>query len=179
MATYSSIMLKTIGKIAKAVTNYPLFSLNNTIRSKVIALGIRKQRNHEPYRRSRGGRSFFHRINTILSQQNDQSHLTTYGSKTPRHIDYRNILTVQLINNKIKSMSESQICCALINCRSVVNKSTELQVELVQNRIDICSLTKTWIGDDDTTADSNLFTRLQSNISSKVQQTGRRHYYCL
>ena len=122
MATCSSIMLKTIGKIAKAVTNYHLFSLNNTITSKVIALGIRKQRNHEPYRRSMGGRSLFHRINTIVSQQNDRSHLNMCGSKTPRSMDYRNILTVQPINTKIKSISESQIHCALINCRSVVNK---------------------------------------------------------
>ena len=71
MATYSSIMLKTIGKISKAVTNYHLFSLNNTIRSKVITLGIREQRNSEPYRRSMEGRSFFHRIDTIEGQQND------------------------------------------------------------------------------------------------------------
>ena len=47
MATYSSIALWTIGKMARLVTNYHLFSLNNTLRSKVIALGIRKQRNHE------------------------------------------------------------------------------------------------------------------------------------
>ena len=59
MATYNSTILKTIGKIAKAVTNYHLFSLNNTIRSKVIALGIRKQRNHKCYRRSRGRKNHF------------------------------------------------------------------------------------------------------------------------
>ena len=152
----ASIMLKTIGKTAKAVTNYHLLSLNNTIRSKVIVLGIRKQRNHEPYRRSRGGKSFFHRISTIVSQQNDQGHLNICDSKTPRTIDYRNILTVQLNNTKIKSMSESLIHCALINCRSVVNKSTELQVELVKNRIDICSITETWIRDDDTTAETQI-----------------------
>ena len=135
MATYSSTILKTIGKMAKAVTNYHLFSLNNTIRSKIIALGIRKQRNHKPSKRSRGGRTIFHRISTIVSQLNDQSHVNICGSKTPRIIDYRNILTFQLNNTKIKPMSESLIYCALINCRSVINKSTDLQVELVQNKL--------------------------------------------
>ena len=37
-----------------------------------------------------------------------------------------------------------------------MNKSTELQVELVQNRIDICSLTETWIRDDDTAAETQM-----------------------
>ena len=157
MTTYSSIMLKTIGKISKAGTNYHLFSINKTIRSKIIALGIRKQMNNEPYRRSRGGGgSFFHRINTIVGQQKDGRHLNICGLKTPRSIAYRNILIVQPIDTKIKSMGESQIHCALINCRSVANKSTELQVELVQNRIDICSLTESWIRDGDTAAETQI-----------------------
>ena len=53
-------------------------------------------------------------------------------------------------------MSVSLIHCALINCRSVINKSTDLQVELVQNKIDICSLTETWIKEDDTTAEFQI-----------------------
>ena len=156
METYSSTILKTIGKIAKTVTNYHLFSLNNTIRSKVIALGIRKQRNDRPYRRSRGGRTIFHRISTIVSQLDNWSHLDVCGSKIPRIIDYRNILTVQLKNTMTKSMSVSLIHCALINCRLVINKSTDLQVELVQNKIGICSLTETWIKEDDTRAEFQI-----------------------
>ena len=50
-------------------------------------------------------------------------------------------------------MSVSLIHCALINCRSVINKSTDLQVELVQKKVDICSLMETWIKEDDTTTD--------------------------
>ena len=92
----------------------------------------------------------------MVNQHKGWRHLNTWGSKTPRSIDYRNILTVQPIDTKIKSMYESRIHWALINCRSVVNKSTELQVELVQNRIDICSLTETWIRDDDTAAETQM-----------------------
>ena len=53
-------------------------------------------------------------------------------------------------------MSVSLIHCALINCRLIINKSTDLQVELVQNKIDICSLTETWIKEDDTTAEFQI-----------------------
>ena len=108
MAYYSSTLLKSIGKTSKAVTNYHLFSLNNTIRSKIISLGIRKQSKNESYRRSRGGGgSFLHKIKTIVDQ-----HLTICSSKTQRSIDYRNIVTVQL--NDIKSKSymwiSSKLC---------------------------------------------------------------------
>ena len=152
MAYYSSILLKSIGKTSKAVINYHLFSLNNTIRSKIISLGIRKQRKNEPYRRSRrGGGSFLHKIKTIVDQ-----HLNICSSKTPRSIDYRNIVTFQPNDIKSKSMCASQVHCALINCRSAVNKSMELHVELVQNRIDICSLTETWIRDGDTAAEIQI-----------------------
>ena len=116
MASYSSIMLKPFRKPSKVVTNYHLFSLNNTIRSKIISLGIRKQRNNEPYRRG----SFFHKINTIVAQQNDWRHLNICSSKTSRRIDYRNILTAQPIDIKIKSMCESQRNCALINCSNLI-----------------------------------------------------------
>ena len=37
-----------------------------------------------------------------------------------------------------------------------MNKSTELQVELVQNRIDICSLTEPWIRDGDTASETQI-----------------------
>ena len=37
-----------------------------------------------------------------------------------------------------------------------MNKSTELQVKLVQNRIDICSLIETWIRDGDTAAEIQI-----------------------
>ena len=115
MASYISIMLKSIGKISKVVTNYHL-------RSKIISLGIRKQRNNEPYRRSRGGGGYFlHKINTIVGQHNDWRHFNICSSKTSSSIDYRNILTVQPIDIKIKSMCESQRHCALINCSNLIN----------------------------------------------------------
>ena len=156
MATYSSIILWTIGKMAKTATNYHLFSLDNTMRSKVIALSIRKQRNYKSYRRSRGGRTIFHQISTIINQLENWSHLNKHCSRPSQIIHCRNILPVQLDNAKVKSTSVSITHCALINCRSVINKSADLQVKLVHNKVDICPLTETWIKEDDTTTESQI-----------------------
>ena len=45
---------------------------------------------------------------------------------------------------------------ALINCRSVVNKTQDIQLELVHNNLDLCILTETWIREDDTTTPGRL-----------------------
>ena len=71
-------------------------------------------------------------------------------------IDCRHMLPVQLDNTNVKSTSESLTHCALINCRSVINKSADLQVELVHNKVDICSLMETWIKEEDTATESQI-----------------------
>ena len=170
MASYSSIMLKSIGKISKVVTNYHLSSLNNTIRIKIISLGIRKQRNTEPYRRSRGGRgSFFHKINTIVGWHNDWRHLNICSSKTPRSIDYRNILTVQQIDTKIKSMCESQIHCALINCSNLIY--TEPMQELPVIITDHIHSITSWNGvEDDNLVQINPQQTVPNQIPNRISQ---------
>ena len=39
--------------------------------------------------------------------------------------------------------------CALVNCKSVVNKTQAIQLELFTNSLDICALTVMWIKSDD------------------------------
>ena len=46
---------------------------------------------------------------------------------------------------------------ALINCRSVVNKTQDIQLELALNSLDLCILTETWIKEDDTITPSRLY----------------------
>ena len=137
-------------KMAKTATNYHIFSLDNTMSSKVIALSIRKQRNHKFYRRSRGRRTIFHNQSTGKSESPQQ----TVFRAIMDHC--RNILPVQLDNTKVKSASVSLIHCALINCRSVIKKSADLQIELVHNKVDICFLMETWIKEDDRTTESEI-----------------------
>ena len=41
-----------------------------------------------------------------------------------------------------------------MNCRSVKNKTQEIQVELTSNNLDVCVLTETWIKEDDNITDT-------------------------
>ena len=113
------------------------------MRSKVIALGIRKNCQNKPYRRSRGGQNIFHRIHILLTSLRHQQH-----TGIPLNINKSNLKIIQSVNNypgKNKSLQ-----CATINCRSVINKSADLKVEISNNNIDLCALTETWIKEDDT-----------------------------
>ena len=56
----------------------------------------------------------------LWGQHNDWRHLNICSSKTSRSMDYRNILTVQPIDIKIKSMCEFQRHCALINSSNLI-----------------------------------------------------------
>ena len=51
----------------------------------------------------------------------------------------------------------ANIHSALINCRSVVNKTQDIQLELVNNNPDLCVLTETWIKGEDTITSTRLF----------------------
>ena len=43
--------------------------------------------------------------------------------------------------------------CATVNCHSIVNKTSDFKVELIEHNLDVCALTQTWIREgDDTTA---------------------------
>ena len=44
--------------------------------------------------------------------------------------------------------------CELVNCRSIINKASDLKVDVIQHNLHICALTETWIkeGDDTTPA---------------------------
>ena len=40
--------------------------------------------------------------------------------------------------------------CGLVNCRSAVNKTHEIKVQIQDNKLDVLALTETWIKEDDT-----------------------------
>ena len=52
--------------------------------------------------------------------------------------------------------NQSSLNCALLNCRSIVSKTQGLQIELKQNKVDICAPTETWIKSDDTITISSM-----------------------
>ena len=52
-------------------------------------------------------------------------------------------------DNKGSIEKAVKTCNALINCRSVVNKTQDIHMELTQNDLDVCVSTETWIKEDD------------------------------
>ena len=143
---YSANYLKTIRKLAQSTSNFTLFALDTSMRSKVIALSIRKKCEKKPYRRSRGGQNLFHQIHTLLTSSRHQQ--PTGNLHSPPTINKANLKTIQLVNNTPGQTKNLQ--CATINCRSIINKSADLKVEISNNNIDLCALTETWIREDDT-----------------------------
>ena len=135
------------------------------MRSKVIALGIRKYCQNKPYRGSRGGQNLFHQIHTLLTSSRHQQHIGNLNS--PPTINGANLKTIHLVNNTIGKTKNLQ--CATINCRSIVNKSADLKVEISNNNINLCALTETWIREDDTITPLELCSLGYKSISMPQQ----------
>ena len=58
------------------------------------------------------------------------------------------IVTVNT-NKQLSCVNHDTISGVLMNCRSVTNKTQEIQVELTNNNLDVCVLTEMWIKEDD------------------------------
>ena len=39
--------------------------------------------------------------------------------------------------------------CGMVNCRSIVNKTNEIKLEIINKNLDICALTETWLCEQD------------------------------
>ena len=108
----------------------------------VIELGIRKY--PRPYRRLRGGCKIFHRIATISI-----AITTRVKPNSTRTIDHMNLKAFKQQNNENIVLSGTSLNCVLANCRSIINRTQELQLETKENNLDICVLTETWMKPDD------------------------------
>ena len=75
-------------------------------------------------------------------------------AKPARQLDLTSIITILLEGNLVRmETKESILKCALVNCQSVVNKTADLQHDLIENNFTLCALTETWIRlDDDVTS---------------------------
>ena len=135
------------------MSNYGFFHVNTPIRAWIIALGIRARPSR--FRRSRAGKNLFYHIASITHRWH--CNLTHRTPATPVHaVNWNNLLFIKTIKNSSKSQSQllsaphKDLHSALINCRYVVNRTQEIQLELVLNNLDLCILTETWIKEDDT-----------------------------
>ena len=145
---YSVEYLKSCRKAAYLCENYSKHELGNAVRGWIIALEIR--RHPRPYRRSKGGARLFYKITTILNRRKlMHSHLLA----STLAINNTNLLNINIVkegHSGNRSLSVTFGChCALLNCRSAVNKMQTIQAEIINNNIDICALTETWFSEEE------------------------------
>ena len=97
ITTYSSTLLKSIGKISKTMSNYHQFYLKNAIRNTVITLGIRRQKMYIPYQRSREG-TIINKIRTMIrsnGMQFSNRETSTRDSFRSKRPDYGNLIYME------------------------------------------------------------------------------------
>ena len=153
---YSLEVCKKIQSLAKTISNYHSFCIDTLTRAWIIALGIKSR--PAKYRRNRAGKDLFYHINSIVNR--GQPDVTNALPSTPFHaINKNNLLTIKIKDNSWQSTcaNHAEIHIALINCRSVVNKSQDIQLELVNNNnLDLYVLTEIWLKEDDTITSTRL-----------------------
>ena len=109
--TYSANYLKTFRELAKPTSNFPFFTLETSMRGKIITLGIRKNHQNRPYRGSKEGQNIFYQIHTLLTHARQQHIGNPYSLKS---INTANLRTIQLVKNIISKNRCLQ--CATVNC---------------------------------------------------------------
>ena len=140
---YDLDLLREIGQGAKLEANYHLFSLRYELMMKIIDLDIRKE--VSLYRRSRAGKRLHHKIVTLMMK------LRLHRSRNRSVVQRNNVYIAPTVNRLCKKTIDYR--CATVNCLSIVNKTSDFKVELMEHNLDVCAITKTWIREgDDTTA---------------------------
>ena len=99
--TYSSAVLKSTGKMSRISANYHLFSLNDIIRNRATALGIRRQKMYTSYRRSRGG-STIHRIRTHITFWTKLDKSSTQHRPTNSGVNSNNLIKINIQQTVLK-----------------------------------------------------------------------------
>ena len=140
---YDLDLLRDIGHSVKLEENYHMFSLRYELRMKIIDLDIRKKA--RLYRRSRAGKRLHHRIVTLLTK------LRLHRPRNRSLVQGNNVILPSTVNRLCKRTIYYRH--ATVNCSSIVNKTSDFKVELMEHNLDVCALTETWIreGDDTTT----------------------------
>ena len=113
-------MLRSINRYVTIAQNYHLTFLDYQTRGGIINLGIRRCWNEKKYRRSRGGARTQSKTKTVVTEMDNRCK----SAKPVRKLDLTSIISI-LLENKSTGLGskESKIKCALVNCRSVINKT--------------------------------------------------------
>ena len=149
--TYSSAVLKSIGKMSRISANYHLFSLNDIIRIRATALGIRRQKMFTSYRRSRGG-STIHRIRTHIAFGTKFDKSSTQHRPTNSGVNSNNLIKINIQQTVLKQVPNI-ISLNVINAQLICgpNGKTEDFIDhITQSHVDICVVTETFFTEQNT-----------------------------
>ena len=130
------------------------FCINTLTRAWIIALGIRSRL--AKYRRNNAGKDLFYCITSIINRGYHDA--TDTLPLTPFQSINRNNPIIKTNYNSSQSIcaNHADIHGALINCRSVVNKTEDIKLELVNTNLDLGVLMETWIKEGDTITSTRL-----------------------
>ena len=137
--TYDSAVLKQIQDQSKLKDNHCFFSLEPKTRSKIISLGIRARlRLSEDW----GEENAYSIGYILLSTINATIHKPGWG------IDKSYFA---LPNKQFIMETHSSNHYTMANCRTIVNKTQTIQVDIATHNIDLCAPTETLIKQEDNT----------------------------
>ena len=154
-------LLRDIGHSAKLEENYHMFSLRYELRMKIIDLDIRKKA--RLYRGSRAGKRLHHKIVTLSMK------LRLHRPRNRSLVQGNNVIIPSTVNRLCKKTIDYR--CATVNCCSIVNKTSDFKVELMEHNLDVCVLTEIWIREGDETTTIQLCPDSYSSVS--IPREGR------
>ena len=143
--------------MAKSVSNYDSFHIDTPVRAWIIALGIRSS--PVKFRRGRAGKNLFYHIAATIHRQHHEANYRR-ACRPLQAVNWNNLLLIKTRHNSLQSQSilahQDELHGTLINYRSVINETREIQLELIRNNLDLCILTETWIKEGDTITPTRL-----------------------
>ena len=146
-----------MGSLAKYLSNYDSFHIDTPVRAWIIALGIRSS--PVKFRRGRAGKNLFYHIAATSRRQHHEANYRR-ACRPLQAVNWNNLFLIKTRYNSLQLQSilahQDDLHGALINCRSVINKTQEIQLELIRNNLDLCILTETWIKEGDTITPTRL-----------------------
>ena len=139
---YSISFLCSIRKLSHV--SYANFMIQREVRSRIMDLAIKKQPGEwQLYRRSRAGHKLFSKIHAITSKKfsNTKAMITT--GINLENLQYPSIRLIPPIPRA------NVLTISHVNVRSIWNKILQFQQVVLEENIDICATTETWIKHND------------------------------
>ena len=120
------------------------------------------------FRRGRAGKNLFYHIATTTHRQHYEANHTR-ACRPLQAVNWNKLLSIKIRHNILQPQSilahQEDLSGALINCRSVINKTQEIQLKLIRNNLDLCILTETWIKEGDTITPTRLCPKGYKSLS--------------